>query len=199
MATITHEIDLQLTRKAIRDSRVLSEVAEKLYPKVYQTVYLLVGSHPDAGDVAQMCLLKIIENLKKYRGEGPLAAWAGRLTYRVTMRQMKRIRTDYRTVTPVANDRADKLKQDTSVHGDEFSRTRLRRWLAGHLAKLPSKRREVVVLHHVYGYTMEEIGEIMHVSPNTIKSRLLQAIKDLRASVLCDGAATANMFEDFND
>ncbi len=191
MESVTHAMDLQLARKATRDPLALNEVAERLYPQVYQTVYLLVGSHQDANDVAQTCLLQVLESLNKYRGEGPLAAWAGRLTYRVTMRQIKRVRARYRVVVPVAHEPA----KDTGESGNSVNRSHVREWLAGHLAKLPSERRETVVLHHVYGYTMNEIGDLMHVSPNTVKSRLLQAIQDLRTSVSREGATVLTMLE----
>ncbi len=195
MASPTHAMDLQLARKAAGDPRALNEVGERLYPEVYQTVYMLVGSHQDASDVAQTCLLQVLESLGKYRGDGPLAAWAGRLTYRVAMRQMKRIRAGYRTVVPVAHEPGQKM----AGSGSTVNRARLREWLAGHLAKLPPERRETVVLHHVYGYTMNEIGDLMHVSPNTAKSRHNQAIQDLRASVARDGATAETMLEGIDD
>jgi RNA polymerase sigma-70 factor (ECF subfamily) len=195
MESVTDAMDLQLVRKAAGDQRALNEVGERLYPRVYQMVYLLVGSHQDASDVAQMCLLQILESLSKYRGEGPLEAWAGRLTYRVTVRQMKRIRTGYQTVVPVAHEPG----QEAAKYGSTVDRARIREWLAGHLAKLVPERRETVVLHHVYGYTMNEIGELMHVSPNTAKSRMLQAIRDLQASVAREGTAAATMLEGIDD
>jgi len=162
---------------------------------VYQTVYLLVGSHQDASDVAQTCLLRILESLDKYRGDGPLAAWAGRLTYRVAMRQMKRVRAGYRTVVPVAHEIGQGMAEPQSA----VNRARLREWLAMHLANLAPERRETVVLHHVYGYTMNEIGDLMRVSPNTAKSRLNQAIQDLRVSMARDGATAETMLEGIDD
>jgi RNA polymerase sigma-70 factor (ECF subfamily) len=191
MASATHAMDLRLVREAIGNPQALDEVAARLYPEVYQTVFLMAGGHQDAGDVAQACLLKILESLGSYRGDGPLNAWAGRLTYRLAIRQMKRIRASYRTVVPMDHEPG----QDAAETEDEVHRAQLRQWLADHLAKLPPERRETVVLHHVYGYTMDEVGELMGVSPNTAKSRLLRATKDLRESVARDGATAEFMLE----
>jgi RNA polymerase sigma-70 factor (ECF subfamily) len=51
------------------------------------------------------------------------------------------------------------------------------------LSQLPDEKREVLLLRGAHGLKFEEIAEIMKCSVNTIKSRALRAIKDLRVAV----------------
>ena len=48
------------------------------------------------------------------------------------------------------------------------------------LEKLPDRMRQVIVLHDVEGYTHEEIGEALGVTPGTSKSQLFKARARMR-------------------
>ena len=93
--------DVRLARKAIDDREAANELLERLGPRVRHTVWLLVGRGDEIEDLTNSCLLAILENLGKFKGTGPLEAWAGQLTYRVLMRLLKRKRRADRTLTLV--------------------------------------------------------------------------------------------------
>ncbi|MGZ4961420.1 MAG: RNA polymerase sigma factor, partial [Limisphaerales bacterium] len=48
------------------------------------------------------------------------------------------------------------------------------------LEKLPSEQREVIVLKIWHGFTFEEIGEVLEVSPNTVAGRYRYGISKLK-------------------
>ena len=48
------------------------------------------------------------------------------------------------------------------------------------LAKLPADQREVIVLKIWHGYTFDEIGRLMEISPNTAAGRYRYGIQKLR-------------------
>ena len=56
----------------------------------------------------------------------------------------------------------------------------LRRRLVRCLDRLPSERRETVVLRLIEGMTLEEIADVTRVGRETVKSRLRYALAKLR-------------------
>ncbi|BFT75928.1 hypothetical protein PAENIP36_73700 [Paenibacillus sp. P36] len=48
------------------------------------------------------------------------------------------------------------------------------------LAEMPEESRIPVILKHYYGYTYEEIGQILAIAEGTAKSRVHNALKHLR-------------------
>lgn len=48
------------------------------------------------------------------------------------------------------------------------------------LSTLKEEHRTAIILKHYYGYSYDEIGEMLHVSPGTIKSRIHHGILQIR-------------------
>lgn len=55
------------------------------------------------------------------------------------------------------------------------------------LSRLPSAQRVAVLLKHYYGYSYDEIGEIMRVPSGTVKSRVSLGLNQLRKELNEDG------------
>ena len=177
--------DLRTAREATADRDAARRLLERIGPRVRHTVRLLVGRDDEVDDYTHTCFLAILENLGKYKGTGPLEAWAGQLTYRVLMRLLKRRRRSERLVTLVAED----MGSVTATPEREASRrSRADLWSA-HLQKLPEKRRETLVLRVVYGYSVAEVAELTGAPPNTVRDRIRVGLKELRQSLAADPAA----------
>ncbi len=177
--------DIRLARRARRDPRAVEEIMERLAPRVRQTVWLLAGGSGEVEDLAHGCLLAILESLDKFRGTGSLEAWAGQLTYRVLMRALKRQRRSERTVALVAEDAG----VATTDPERETERLRLNRALARLMGKLPEKRREVLVLRVLYGYSVAEVAELTRTPMNTVRDRIRVGLKELRQALARDEEA----------
>jgi len=177
--------DLELARAALRDRAAAQRLLVRLGPRVQHTVRLLVGRDQEVEDLVHGCLLAILENLRRYRGTGTLEAWAGQLTYRVLMRQLKKKRRNERTVALVTED----LGTDFADPEKETARLGVKGRLAEHMAALSDKRREALVLRVAYGYSVAEVAEMMDVPANTVRDRIRTGLKDLRRSISRDPAA----------
>ena len=64
-----------------------------------------------------------------------------------------------------------------AVPGD----TLLRRRLEGAMQQLPEGMRQVLILHDIEGYTHDEIGNMLGVTPGTSKSQLFKSRVKMRA------------------
>jgi RNA polymerase sigma-70 factor (ECF subfamily) len=177
--------DVRLARRAGSDPKAVEEIVLRLAPRVRQTVWLLTGGSGDVEDLAHSCLLTILESLDKFRGTGPLEAWAGQLTYRVLMRALKRQRRSERTVSLVA--------EETGVAPTDPERETVRlgvnRALGRLLGRLPEKRREVLVLRVLYGYSVAEVAAMTATPVNTVRDRIRVGLKELRQALARDEEA----------
>lgn len=61
------------------------------------------------------------------------------------------------------------------------------------IARLPAGYRTVLVLHDVEGYTHEQIGELLKITPGTSKSQLFHARKMMRAALSPAGEEEARV------
>jgi RNA polymerase sigma-70 factor (ECF subfamily) len=177
--------DLRTARDATADRDAARRLLERIGPRVRHTVRLLVGRDDEVEDYTHTCFLAILENLGKYKGTGPLEAWAGQLTYRVLMRQLKRRRRSERFVTLVAEETG---AATSNPERETARRSRADLWSA-HLHKLPEKRRETLVLRLVYGYSVAEVAGLTGAPLNTVRDRIRVGLKELRQSLAVDPAA----------
>jgi RNA polymerase sigma-70 factor (ECF subfamily) len=64
------------------------------------------------------------------------------------------------------------------------------------LSELPELQAEVLALHTVLGYTVEETAAVTGAPLNTVRSRLRAALSALRQAVLADSARLELVRED---
>lgn len=62
----------------------------------------------------------------------------------------------------------------------------LREVLVEVLARLPRRQREVIVMHHLYGLSVADTADTLHISPNSVKRHLQRGLARTRGT---DGAA----------
>lgn len=111
-----------------------------------------------------------------------MTAWARTIGVRAALRAARSSRRHLSAVDPAG--------PEFAAPTDEAPRLaeRLPRDLRAYLQLLPERQREALVLRHALGYTVPEIARLLETSENTIKSRLLQARKDLRRRIRQDEA-----------
>jgi RNA polymerase sigma factor (sigma-70 family) len=175
--------DIALAHRARRDADVADRLLYRLQPRVWQVVRMIRSSRHEAEELCQICMIKILENLHKYRGEGSLESWAGQVAYRVSMRYGKTLRRREIRERPLP----EELEMPESGSGSDASpelvasRTEVWRRLSDEMDKKSPERRISLLLHLAEGYTVEEVAEITGVSANTTKDRLRTAYVELRA------------------
>ena len=175
--------DLNLAHRAQRDAEAADRLLYRLYPRVWQVVRMVRGSRQDAEELCQICMVKILENLHKYRGEGPLESWAGQVAYRVSMRHVKNLRHREARETPLPEEPMLPAEKGASNTNPELEVSRAAMWkrLSAEMDRTSPERRLSLLLHLGAGYTVEEVAEITGVSVNTTKDRLRTAYDHLRA------------------
>lgn len=142
-------------------------LVHRLLRRIQRLCRALLRNHHDAEDAVQLSVLEVLKSARNYRGESSLERWSDRITVRTTLRAAA---AERRTRgTPIEGEIG-------ATHGNiEHS------LLAGEcLDRLSERQRSVLILRHGLEYSVEEIGEVLGISPNTVKDRLLRGRSTLR-------------------
>ena len=170
-----------ISREAGADRTLLIAVG----PAMLGLVRRVLGSNsPDLEDVCQESALGLLTALPTFRAECSVLHFACRvalLTALATRRRRDRISRDDDSID------LDRFIDDQPSPAELVDATRRRQCLRRLLDELPLGQAEVLALHVMLGYTVEETGAMTHAPINTVRSRLrrgLAALRDALADTL---------------
>jgi RNA polymerase sigma-70 factor (ECF subfamily) len=164
-----------------RDPAASVAFYERARPIIDRTLVRLVGPRDvDYEDVAQAALYELVSTLSRFRGECPLDAWLSMVTARVAYRHIRRRRLERRFFAqPVA----EPLQ---SVSPAAFALRQAVDQIRAHLGRMDPKRAWTFLLHDVYGYDLEQVGEIMGASVSATQSRLVRGRREVHERIRKD-------------
>jgi RNA polymerase sigma-70 factor (ECF subfamily) len=131
------------------------------------------GRQEEAEDLTQEVFLRLYRNLKKYRGDVPLLAWALRLSRNLCIDNYRRARREGRW-TRLPEKVLEDLPAVSNPEAETARRERLQAVYSA-LALLPEELAEVVVVRDLQGWTFEETAGFLGIPMGTLKSRLHRA------------------------
>lgn len=126
----------------------------------------------DAEDLLHEGFLKVLTNLKKYRGEGSFEGWMRRIMINTSI-------NFYRTKTSNFMVHIDEVFDLEISDVDAVSRMSEKE-LVSHIQELPDGYRMIFNMYVVEGYKHKDIAEILNISESTSKTQLLKAKKSLQ-------------------
>lgn len=137
----------------------------------------LLRDRDAAEDVVQQVLVAIWRDLPTLRDPERFEAWTYRMVVRRCATEGKR-----RQSTVAVADVSDLIAQP----GDAIGHIALHDELGRAFARLNQESRAIVVLHHLLGVSNVEIAAILGMPDGTVRSRLHQALRAMRASIEAD-------------
>ncbi len=134
----------------------------------------------DVDDVTQEIFIDVHRCISSYRGASSLMTWIYRIAVNHCLRHRERTRPDplpyeERTAGAATDWRANPVQSAV--------KRELSDQVYSALGRLPEMHRDVVVLHELHGLTYEECAAALEVPVGTVKSRLSNAYRRLRASL----------------
>jgi RNA polymerase sigma factor (sigma-70 family) len=134
---------------------------------------VLGSGNPEAEDVLQEALMGLLDALPRFRGESRAVHFANRVALFTAMAARRRWRTRTRWIEGNGLDGTDVSEADASLSPLEAAiANRRRQALRRVLDDLPTKSAEVLAMHFILGYRVEEIAAALGVPVNTVWSRL---------------------------
>jgi RNA polymerase sigma-70 factor (ECF subfamily) len=169
-----------LARLRAGDSRAFEELVTMYQHRVFGVALRMLGNRAEAEEIAQDTFLRAHRSLAEFRGEARLGTWLYAIASRLCLNRL--------TAGPRRRERRDDaaLLQAPAGEADAVAaleRGELEAALHQAIAALPEDRRIVVVLRDLEGLSYEEIGEVLGVPLNTVRSRLHRARLDLKSKL----------------
>ena len=128
--------------------------------------YALSGSRLGAEDLAQDAFIAAQRSWDKIREYEQPGAWVRRVLANRSISRFRRLRTEKWALPRLAAAESSTSLPDVSAHADEI-------WEM--VRKLPRRQAQVTALTFVDGCSLQEIGEILEMSPFTAKTHLQRA------------------------
>ena len=151
----------ELLDKARRGNKhCLNLLLQNNYQMLYGFLIKLTGDKDLAEDLVQDTLLKASLNITKFRGESKFSSYLIKIGINTHKNYLRKNKTSY------------------DMEDDLINHIRFKEAL-NHLNNMSYEKRISFILKHYYGYSIEEISEILKVSEGTTKSRIHNTIKKL--------------------
>ena len=142
--------------------------------KVYSiALYFFHGDPAAASDATQQVFLKLITNIKGFRGDSEFSTWLHRLVVNTCLDGSRKSKSRERSEDPVDLVRiVDPTSQD-----EDMARRQVASRVQAALSSLPPKLRMPILLRYFEELSYAEMAETLQCSAGTVASRLNQGHK----------------------
>ena len=162
------------------DATAVAELSSAYGPRIHQLAFRYMKNWEDAEEVTQDVLMKVFRKIDAFRGDAALSSWIYRITFNTAMSRLRTGKSSRAAEQPRMESTSDELAglvpQDpadwSSLADDHVMRREMREQLLSALTTLPEVYRTPVLLRDIQGLSTEEASRILHVKPQTLKSRL---------------------------
>ncbi len=158
------------------DATAFDELVRHYMRPAFQLAYRVVGQREDAEDLVQEAFIAAHQYLDSYDAERPFSPWLMRIVLNrgANLRRSRARRENEPEVDGVSS---------APSALEESERTEMREQLTRALGTLSERQRMVVTLFDVDGLTSTEIGDMLDLSPGTVRWHLHEARRTLRAAL----------------
>jgi RNA polymerase sigma factor (sigma-70 family) len=154
-----------------RDEESFRELFRAFTPSLLLFAIRLVGgSRADAEDLVQESWIRAVQRFDSFAGRSSFRTWLTGIVVNCDRERRRRQRGPVAIEEPPPHPPHDSFDLERAI------------------AELPDGARQVLILHAIEGYTHEEVGELLGISPGTSKSQLSNARRILRSLVQSGGA-----------
>jgi len=148
------------------DEALARRLVEEYSDQLLRLAYSILGSVPDAQDICQEVLLKRLAHSGGFGSPEHERAWM----VRVTVNACRNLcRSPWRTRTVGL----DVLPEQAAFQPE-------RGGMLEEVQRLPAKYREVLVLYYYLGYDTNEIGALLNLRAEAVRTRMKRARQKLR-------------------
>jgi RNA polymerase sigma-70 factor (ECF subfamily) len=155
--------------------------------RLYRVARSVVRDDTEAEDIVQEAYVRAFRNLDGFRGEARLSTWLTRIALNEAVDRLRRRRPQ---VGLAAIDEAENRREGSLMSlftglaaadpEQAASRSEIRRLVEDAVDALPSAFRTVFVLREIEGMSIEETAAQLDLKPETVKTRLHRARRQLR-------------------
>ena len=135
--------------------------------------YAFVKDEGKAEDIVQEVFIRYYLNLEKFEGRSSVKTYL----YRITVNECHNYFKSWAYRKMELSNLVNNLLTHNRTPEEELLQKEQEKYIAIKVNKLPNKYMEVLWLHYFAELTVQEIGEVLKCSPNTVKTRLVRGRK----------------------
>jgi len=176
--------DEQVVKKVVDgDKDSYAEIVRRYQVKLLRYANRFVHDDDKAADVVQEVFIKSYINLNSFKLDKKFSSWIYRITHNEAVNYLKK---HAREVRPDDEDWFDRIPSDISTD-KEVDQILLKHMLAKHIAKLPRKYQDPIILHYLEGQSYQEISDVLKMPTATVGTRINRAKAQLKVSLTVEG------------
>lgn len=145
---------------------------------MYAVCQRIIGNASVAEEATQDVLLKIYTRLDQYREDDCFEAWMQRIAVHTAIDYLRR---QYPGEETLPENYPDEPEEETGTDDTEYTVQKIK----DGLTELAPGYRIILSLYLFEGYDMEEIAQILHIRPVTVRTQYLRAKKKLKELITC--------------
>lgn len=157
------------------DEKAFGHLLQHYHIKIYQMVLRLTGDNWLSEEVVQDTFLRIWINRSSLKDVTHFDGWLKRVAENITFDAIRRSRRKKNDVTSWVAEFYDSTSLASSPEN------RLMDIIHQAASRLPARQKEVFTLIKMEGYKREEAALLLKISPETVKSHLEQAMRNVRS------------------
>ena len=177
-------MDRELVERARSgDEEAFGLIADAAFDRCYGVAHRILGEAPAAQDATQQALLDIWRKLPDLRDPDRFEAWCYRIVVHACYAEIRRTRRAIPGFLPEETEPATSADEFRAiVDRDEIERAFDRQRV---------EHRAVLVLRYYLELPLEEIATILEIPTGTVKSRLHNGLRGMRAALEADARSPA--------
>jgi len=137
----------------------------------------LSGNHTVSEDLFQECLLKVWNNIGRYKHENKFASWLFAIAHNIAVDHLRKIKYSQKIFADYQNPEA---VQSAIDHHDIIESEDVMSIIEKEVNRLPEKQKEVFLLRYYNDLAFKEISEITNQPLNTVLSHMHYAMTRLK-------------------
>lgn len=163
--------DETLARQAAAGKHQAFSLLVKRYSgRVYNVAYRFSGNRADAEDIVQEVFIKVFRGLPKAHLDLPFRPWLYRIATNTAISHLRA-----KPAPALPEEAAKSVPTEKELPEESADRAELGARLQQEILKLPLNFREVVILRYTEELTFREIGTILEIPENTVKTYFQRA------------------------
>ena len=184
LATAVDELAPLARAAARRDQKATRTFLAIVTPSLLRTVRRVLGAHhPDVEDVTQDAAIAVIAALPSFQGACSTLHFACRVAVLTALAARRRLSYREHWTPNLPSEEMEAVADDSPSPLANLQAARRREELRALLDALPTEQAEVMALHCVMGFTVDEIAASSASPRDTVRSRLRAARETLRKHI----------------
>ena len=157
-------------------NRAYQSMMNEWQNRIYAHLFCLVGNHADADDATQETFIQLLKSIHTFEERSQFSTWLYTIAHR---KGIEVLRKRSRSEQLINNDGETLSRNLTSARAQHLDAEQINRLLERAIQTLPSRQRQVFLLHYFEGHTFFVIGEITGITAGSLKASYHHARKKI--------------------